>query len=234
MKLRKPPVVVISLFVSSVLAGYATVALAARGEDDLVPAAPGEPSYSLSVDGITYPFVETLPDGRRKVDPARAGVVLGIRWTSEAFPGEAECEITFTDGEGRVTDTVRFNLGSLTPDAVHDSSFTVSRAPAAATAICAAASRPAASADPWSISNVTIERDEQGPPLLVGEIRWNGGAYPGWAACSAQLVMGDGTTRAFEFNMDMPEGKRVLAILPPDLLDARSADEVTCLPFTGE
>lgn len=234
MRLQKPSLVVMLVFVSSAVAGYATIALAAGGEDELVPAGPGEPSYSLSVVGITYPFVETMSDGQRKVDRSRAGVVLESRWTSETFPGEAECEITFTDGKGQATDTIQFNLGSLMPHAVHDIQFPVRRAPAAATAICAAASKPAASTDSWSISEVTIERGEEGPPLLVGEIGWNGGGYSGWGACTAQLLMGDGTARSFEFNMDMPEGKGVIALLPPELVDARSVGEVKCVPFTGE
>jgi hypothetical protein len=198
--------------------------------DRFEPAGQGQPTFLIDDLRIQYPRL--IDDGQgTRAEPAEAQVWFSQRWSTDAYPGAVDCELTLTAG-GSTVGTLRFQASSLTsftPIMGPGLTVPVRAEPTTGEGSCEAGVEPS-ERGVHVIDEPAVEF--QGDmPRLVGSVDWSG--VPATSACSASVVVG-GEARRYPFTVDAPDGYRgVIALLPPSWTDV-SVDSVECAPFTAE
>lgn len=104
----------------------------------VVQAAPGQPSYHLEEMTVEYPYI--AEDGA--ANGSTASVSYSVRWTSESYPGPAECNIVLYDAIGNVVgeQAVEVSTATAASRRREDMPVAVSGVPVRAEGGCAAGS----------------------------------------------------------------------------------------------
>ena len=209
-------------FLAAAVIGLAAVVVAQAG-GGVEPAAPGEPTYL-----VTTVTVSQVTEAAHAGPQALVSHVMA--WSSNEFPGYAQCRAEVFDASGALIGAQEFGSFSLLPAAPQSTLEVPVGQGSAATAnvFCGKAERPSESAG-YEISEATVAGTEEDPRLTLG-VKWTTDEPPLYQACTATLLRLDGSTATYEFGLSVGPGEAEV-LLEPGFHGAVVVD-VSCAPFT--
>jgi len=199
------------------------VASFAVARDAFVPAAEGEPTYS--VESVSIESLEVSPAGMLAV------VSFTTRWPTQEFPGYVTCRASLIDAAGEASDSFDFQYASFLAEDAARIEMNASTEPLSAEVQCGKAERPSP-ASGYAISNLRVEKQEMGPPLLVFHAKWLTDEPPLYQDCTADLETPAGTTETYSFGISVGPDQDVNVLLTDEFVDAKPIG-IVCRPVEG-
>lgn len=200
------------LLVAAVLAvslGALQQAFLGRTPETAARSAPDPTSreaYELSGFTIDFPW----PEGSNQSSTAlAAGVRFEATWSTSAFPGRAECQLTLLGADGAPVGTAAFFASYLSrtahpPPVVVD----VTSPPEAARGTCGPGTYPQGAG--YVIREITVdESDDPGWTAVEFKAVWASEADPTWRECRLEARLLSGTTLSQTFTLSVPDGALV-------------------------
>lgn len=212
-------------------ASFAMIAVAFR-EAGQTPGSDASPSSGMVESGGSYVLsdlsVRFLPRGPDSPFPDEdrtpvAFVPYRWSWTTETFPGEAQCEVHLFAKSGALVTVYETGFGAFEPTGEGRFGIEVSDGvPVRAVAQCGPGMVFAGSS--YVFSDLRIEGDQ-----VFGDVGWSSGTPVGYSACAVLIIEpgGEGTIKTFGLSVgqgtDMPITPHILGSVPP-----ASVPEIRC------
>jgi hypothetical protein len=200
---------------------------------EVEPVAPSDPADTLVESGGTYVWSDfdvryaDRGQGDSSRDPV-AAVTFRSTWSTDFYPGEADCSVIVRDREGGMLATQETGFAHDEP-MLPDGAFTVelpkgSARPGSAEGSCGPGMIFDGSSQ-YVFSNLRIEGGD-----LVGDVAWSDGTPVGYAACGIHVV-GDDGGQAFQVLGLSTSPGRDRTFTAGGKFPAGSTPEVRCEPY---
>jgi hypothetical protein len=174
-------------------------------------------TYLLSDFEVTYPF---QPRGADAPDDTLAGVRLTAAWSTDLFPGDAECRLILRDASGDVVGSAPVRLGlTRTPFSLSPQTVEVSAPPASAGGSCEHGVYPPGPGYTFTDMQVRTDSHEEGWSSISFVVHWASGVFPSFRPCETHVSATDGREITHSVGMSIgQEGKEITlrAPIPPD------------------
>jgi hypothetical protein len=142
------------------------------------------------------------------------------------------CRFAVYSADGSEIGSVTSEFASLDPEVPRSAPYPVpidGGTPVTASAECSVAEAPTGN---YVVENTSFEPGPEGWVRLVADVRWGDGSPPGAGLCRAVISTDDGSSRVWEFTLQVGEGRKVLGSSPTRYEGATKAT-VTCEPYLG-
>jgi hypothetical protein len=185
----------------------------AVGHDDTVDRG----TYLLSDFEVTYPY---QPRGADAPDDTLAGVRFAAAWSTDLFPGHADCRLILRDASGDVVGTLPFGLDlTRTPFSLAPHTVEVSAPPDSADGSCEHGVYPPGPGYTFTDMQVRPDPHEEGSSSISFTVQWATGVFPSLRLCETHVSAIDGREITHPVGMSLgQEGKRITlrAPIPPE------------------
>jgi hypothetical protein len=218
-------------FVAVTVAAAVTFAGSALGgQDGVVAAAPGEPTYSLG---------DVVASGPAMTDKVGTSVPVSFTtsWVGGSWPGYADCELRVQGPDGQTLGTQDFRYNNVQSDPatiqtnVHLGTDIAASTPTSVSGWCAKAQRPASSAG-YTIGKAAVVDSAEGPKLAF-QANWVNKEDPGYETCVATFKLADGSSADFSFGVSMGDGDTGQLPVPSEYSKGSLAG-TSCRAYEGE